>query len=366
MIPQSFIDDLLARLDIVDVVGKRIQLKRAGANLSACCPFHDERSPSFTVSPTKQFYHCLAGETQVLTRTGPRPIHELAGSTHAILDGAGRWVEAPFRSYGVQALQTLTLSRNGLKKTLRATSGHRWFVRDRKSALTTAELRPGHRLQAVLPERRGQWSMDPEGVRHGVVFGDGTVQRGYGHVHLHGLKDAALAAFFPDQKAAARVREGDKPYLRIYGGKAFSRFKELPTIGVPDAYLLGFLAGYFAADGHVAKDGTVMLNSADQSNLQWIRNAATRLGISTYGITTAYRKGLSDKERALHRIHFVPSTLDADFSSFLRRAHALPHRAKRSNDCAGRLYRSSRRPMPRKCSAPKSPGRIPSCLKTTS
>ena len=59
MIPQSFIDDLLARLDIVDVVGKRIQLKRAGANLSACCPFHDERSPSFTVSPTKQFYHCF-------------------------------------------------------------------------------------------------------------------------------------------------------------------------------------------------------------------------------------------------------------------------------------------------------------------
>lgn len=59
MIPQSFIDDLLARLDIVDVVGKRLQLKRAGANLSACCPFHDERSPSFTVSPTKQFYHCF-------------------------------------------------------------------------------------------------------------------------------------------------------------------------------------------------------------------------------------------------------------------------------------------------------------------
>jgi len=59
MIPQSFIDDLLARLDIVDVVGKRIQLKRSGANLSACCPFHDERSPSFTVSPSKQFYHCF-------------------------------------------------------------------------------------------------------------------------------------------------------------------------------------------------------------------------------------------------------------------------------------------------------------------
>ena len=58
-IPQSFIDDMLARIDIVDVVGQRIALKRAGKEYQARCPFHDERSPSFTVSPTKQFYHCF-------------------------------------------------------------------------------------------------------------------------------------------------------------------------------------------------------------------------------------------------------------------------------------------------------------------
>ena len=313
MIPQSFIDDLLARLDIVDVVGKRIQLKRAGANLSACCPFHDERSPSFTVSPTKQFYHCLAGETRVITRDGVRPIRELSGATHTILDGNGEWVEAPFRSFGVQPLQTLTLSRNGLTKTLRATSEHRWFIRGRKSAVTTAELRPGHRLEAVLPQRPRDWRMDPEGIRHGIVFGDGSVQRGYGHVHLHGRKDAALAAFFPDQQAVEKTREGDKTYLRIYGGKAFVHFKTVPAPDATDAYLLGFLAGYFAADGHVAKDGTVMLNSADRAHLQWVRDAAMRLGIATYGITTAHRKGFADHERPLHRIHFVPSTLTPDF-----------------------------------------------------
>jgi len=59
MIPQSFIQDLLGRVDIVDVIGSSVQLKRAGANLAACCPFHSEKSPSFTVSPTKQFYHCF-------------------------------------------------------------------------------------------------------------------------------------------------------------------------------------------------------------------------------------------------------------------------------------------------------------------
>ena len=58
-IPDAFIDDLLARTDIVEVVGTRVQLKRQGKEYAARCPFHDERSASFTVSPTKQFYHCF-------------------------------------------------------------------------------------------------------------------------------------------------------------------------------------------------------------------------------------------------------------------------------------------------------------------
>ncbi len=59
MIPQSFIQDLLNRVDIVDVVDRHVKLKRAGANYVACCPFHGEKTPSFTVSQSKQFYHCF-------------------------------------------------------------------------------------------------------------------------------------------------------------------------------------------------------------------------------------------------------------------------------------------------------------------
>lgn len=59
LIPQSFIDDLINRLDIVDVVSSRVQLKKTGKNYSACCPFHKEKTPSFTVSPDKQFYYCF-------------------------------------------------------------------------------------------------------------------------------------------------------------------------------------------------------------------------------------------------------------------------------------------------------------------
>ncbi|MFW5427380.1 MAG: DNA primase [Methylophagaceae bacterium] len=86
-IPPQFIDDLLTRVDIVDVVDARVPLKKAGKNLQACCPFHNEKTPSFTVSPDKQFYHCF-GCGQHGTAIGflmeydqmsfPEAIHELA------------------------------------------------------------------------------------------------------------------------------------------------------------------------------------------------------------------------------------------------------------------------------------------------
>ena len=58
-IPQHFIDELIARADIVEIIGGRVQLKKAGREYRACCPFHNEKTPSFWVSPDKQFYHCF-------------------------------------------------------------------------------------------------------------------------------------------------------------------------------------------------------------------------------------------------------------------------------------------------------------------
>ena len=89
MIPDSFIQDLLTRVDIADVVGRYVQLRKGGVNLLGLCPFHNEKSPSFTVSPAKQFYHCFgcgahgSAITFLMEHTGasfPEAVRSLAGT----------------------------------------------------------------------------------------------------------------------------------------------------------------------------------------------------------------------------------------------------------------------------------------------
>src|SRR5690242_1630043 len=123
LIPDSFIDELLARVDIVDVIERRVPLKKAGREWTACCPFHNERTPSFYVSPAKQFFHCFGcgahgSAVKFLVDYErlefPDAVEELAQSVgltvpreggreaapredksdlYALLDGAARWYE---------------------------------------------------------------------------------------------------------------------------------------------------------------------------------------------------------------------------------------------------------------------------------
>lgn len=120
MIPQDFIQTLLDRTDIVEVIDRQVPLKKAGANYQACCPFHNEKSPSFSVSPTKQFYHCfgcgahgtaisflmeyggmgfvdavtdLAGRVGLqvpVDERGPRPENDLNARLGTLLEAAGQ------------------------------------------------------------------------------------------------------------------------------------------------------------------------------------------------------------------------------------------------------------------------------------
>jgi DNA primase len=308
--------------DVVALVGEYVTLRPGGGTrMKGLCPFHQEKTPSFTVDSSRRLFHCLAGETHVLTWEGVRPIRELAGGIHRILGRDGKWVEAPFYSFGVQPLMRLVVSRNGQVKELFATAEHRWFVRSGASlhsvrGVLTRELRPGQSLAWKFPSNRVK-DVTPSafGIAHGITYGDGSYLDTGSRAELDPIKDAQLLKWFPHSRVTQRG-----PHLRVYDLPRF--FKEPPPLDESVSYLYGWLAGYVAADGHVAKDGTVMLHCASRETLEYVRAICTRLGIGTYGVTEQVREGFPGREpSSLFRIHFVNEDLTEEF--FLLDQHRI-------------------------------------------
>ncbi len=141
-IPPEFIDDLLSRVDVVDIINQRVPLRRAGSEYKACCPFHDEKTPSFTVSPSKQFYHCFGcgahgtalGFLMEYDRLSfPEAVEELAASVglempdtisfqqgpdnrplYDLMEEATAWYSAQLRQHPEAARATDYLKQRGL------------------------------------------------------------------------------------------------------------------------------------------------------------------------------------------------------------------------------------------------------------
>jgi DNA primase len=313
------------RTAIADVISEHVTLKSAGGgNLKGLCPFHDEKTASFNVSPARNVYFCLAGETRVITDQGVREIRDLAGGRHRIITTHGRFVEAPFYSFGEQPVVRLRLSRNGQKKTIRTTTNHRWFIRGRSRGVerrverTTAELRPGDQLAHVFPRARntrdGGHTLEPSpfGVARGIVFGDGTLFGRGSAALLYGDKDRDLLKWFP-----LNVTHAAPDRLTVTGLPAYFK-TELPPLDESLSYLYGWLAGYFAADGDVAADGCISLNSSRPEHLEFVRDLCTQIGVGSYGI---------EEHGSMHRITLMGEDLTEDF--FLIAAHRARYAAAR-------------------------------------
>lgn len=276
-------------------------------------------------------YHCLGGETRFLTNQGVTTLEDSAGSTVVLLTAAlgesvGRWVEAEVRDFGEQELFAVTLKRNKRTKVIRATAGHRWFVRRPDRVVTTEDLRPGHRLAHARHSVEGLRGTS-DGIRAGLFFGDGTLQRReertYGQITLWGAK-ADLVSYFQDLEgftaATAVQTDNGVEGVRVSSGMAgwTKRLPSLSTTSLDDLY--GWLQGYFAADGSVGKAGVPTLSSAVVENLEFVRDVCALLGIGTYGITTRVRKGYGQDETPIFQVALVASDLERGF--FLRQDQA--------------------------------------------
>lgn len=311
----------------IPVFGHDVAFARQAANamcravIAAC-----EKAPARARKVYRaETYNCLAGDTLILTDEGALPIGELSGSNARLLTwsdrGPGRWTEAPVRSFGKQDVRRLVLSRYGREKVIRVTGDHRWFVRRGPRGVierTTDELTSGDHLRSVFP-RSVAVNTRPSsiGIAHGLTFGDGTLAEGAGVAVLAG-PDRDLLRYFPEPSVTTWTTEGGVEMLRIAGLPKFFK-TTIPPLAESAAYLYGWLAGYFAADGDVTAQGRVRLSSADEDVLLRVRDVATRLGIVTYPISAVKRLGYGPEPSMLYSLGFDGRSLDSSF--FVKPAH---------------------------------------------
>ncbi|RIK94521.1 MAG: DNA primase [Burkholderiales bacterium] len=207
MIPQAFIQDLLARVDIVDVVGRSVKLRKSGANFVGLCPFHGEKTPSFSVSPQKQFYHCFGCGAHG-TAIGFLMEHGGLGYVDAIEELA--------RSVGVE------VPREGAADAER-----------RSPALLALLEQAAHYYRKRLKDA-------PQAIEYLVGRGlQGTTAArfaiGYAPAQWRGLEAAVADYDAPEMVAAGLVVEGE-------GGKRYDRFRDriMFPIRNPRGQVIGF------------------------------------------------------------------------------------------------------------------------------
>ena len=272
--------------------------------------------------------NCLHGETMVITREGSKPIRDLVDTTTTILTAGGKWINAPFKSFGTQQLLKITLQQQRSIKTIKATPDHGWFVAGKVQSnlqtgrakfqyqhrVETQNLQVGDKLVQVFASPRAKLTPSIVGIQHGLVWGDGNAKKQTGkssppvcRLCLFGKKDAAILPYFnlhPQQPIRTKAGIPGIQITNLPG-----HFKSLVDLKCDKPYLYGWLAGYFAADGHVSKIGCCIIRSHNKQSIQHVRDVCNLLGISTSHI----REGKSGKSS------YKPGT--PVFTTLLKRAH---------------------------------------------
>jgi len=215
VIPESFIQDLLGRVDIVDVVGRYVQLRKGGANLLGLCPFHNEKTPSFTVSPTKQFYHCFGcgAHGTAIKFLMEHTAASFPEAVKLLADTVGMRVPEEPRSPRQQAQ----------------------IKRQREEASRHTQV-----LEAALAHYQAQLKTAPEAIRYLQTRGlDGETAARFG-LGWAGRERQGLARVFANYDELALVESG--LVIESEDGRRYDRFRERVMFPIRNARgaLIGF------------------------------------------------------------------------------------------------------------------------------
>lgn len=257
--------------------------------------------------------NCLAGETRVITSDGIKPIRELSGSSRTILTTGGKWVIAPFKSFGKQHLLKISLQKGKAQKEIFATPEHTWYKVEASTRIpvATASLKPGDALSLNHGQGVKGIRPSPFGVAQGFVFGDGIAGSGgraSGRVVLCGEKDRHLLPYF----SLCTTRE--VPDIGLEVSDLPNGWKGKPCLSESKTFLYGWLSGYFAADGSVKENGQIRLSSAEKSNLEFVRSVCAVLGIGTCPIVQEDRvSNLTHKPHTLYSLTIQAEYLGEEF-----------------------------------------------------
>jgi len=270
--------------------------------------------------------NCFEYNTEFITSEGVKKLGDCKDTQQTILTNNGKWVKAPINSFGKQQLYELILTRCGVKKTIFTTKDHRWFCIDRRVKyrnfkyveFLTKDLRPNkHKLQCVFGQNcLNSSNLKPSsiGIMHGICYGDGTsveTERHSNRLELFGEK-MKLSNYFNKKDIEEKKTKTIIKNLPNY-------YKRLPDIHENSSYLLGWLIGYFAADGSVS-NGSSILHSSNKKSLKFVRDVCYKLGIGSNRIRSCKRiSNLTNREHTIHSVVFISKFLTSDF--FLRDKH---------------------------------------------
>lgn len=264
-------------------------------------------------------HDCFTGGTEYITAEGWKTLSDTVGTTQKVLTSSGFFKPAEIKSFGRKRIWKVTATLRGQHKEWFTTKRHRWIVtsnpnhasRDnpRRIDKNTFELIPGDKLEVRYPSGvlNSRTTMSPFAVAAGIVYGDGTLDKGNAVVNLYGGKKELLRYFPLSRTTPAKVGDG----VRVLDLPAsFKTNVPDVTDGMPEK--LGWLAGYFATDGN-ASIGYLTISSSMRENLERFRALALSCGIATREIKSRVGSGYTGDNREYYEVALVPQTVPGGF-----------------------------------------------------